>query len=150
MDAHLLKLFFGINEDLVKNSSVVDTSVESSLISSSVIGSGSVKKSVINNVHTKYLEAEGSILVNVTAKRIIAKPGSIVYNVIDNSDDSTIIAEAGQVLAGVFYNDGRYQLMKSSTSIDGGKNHLSCVRIFISLCDECCERLILLLVNSFL
>ena len=45
---------------------------EVSMVSASVIGGGEVKDSVLANVRCSHIEAEGCILVNVTAKRIVA------------------------------------------------------------------------------
>mmetsp|Transcript_12141 Transcript_12141/g.10978 ORF Transcript_12141/g.10978 Transcript_12141/m.10978 type:complete len:537 (-) Transcript_12141:68-1678(-) len=124
-DAELLKLFYGISGDSVRNSTVTNTSLDgTSLVSSSIIGSasqseGKVVKSVVSNVRTTYIEAEGAILVNVTAAKIIAKPGSIVYNVAYTGPE--LIVEAGQVLAGVFSDDESLLVIKSNISIDGGK-----------------------------
>jgi hypothetical protein len=45
-------------------------------------GTGYVRSSVLSNVRCKYIEAEGCVLINVTAERIVAQPGSIIYNYI--------------------------------------------------------------------
>jgi hypothetical protein len=45
-------------------------------------GTGYVRNSVLSNVRCKYIEAEGCVLINVTAERIVAQPGSIIYNYI--------------------------------------------------------------------
>jgi len=127
-DAELLKLFFGLTGSTVRNSNLVNTSYDdTSIISSSALGSegtgsGAIKASIVSNVHSKFIDAEGAILINVTAERIIAKPGSIVYNIIDSSVGGPgLVVEAGQVLAGVFSNDGTQHVVKSTISIDGGK-----------------------------
>ena len=57
---------------------------------------GSVRNSVLSNVRCNYIEAEGCIMVNVTADSIIAKPGSIIYNIVDDSDFGLELSE-GQV-----------------------------------------------------
>ena len=111
----------------MRNSNLVNTSHDdTSIISSSALGSegtgsGAIKASIVSNVHSKFIDAEGAILINVTAERIIAKPGSIVYNIIDSSVGGPgLVVEAGQVLAGVFSNDGTQHVVKSTISIDGG------------------------------
>ncbi len=78
-----------------------------------------MKNSVLCNVRCNYIEAEGCILINVTADSIIAKPGSVIYNIVDDNGDGLDVSH-GQVLAGVFSSDGQQMLMKSSTHIDGG------------------------------
>lgn len=67
------------------------------------------------------------MLINVTAERIIAKPWSIIYNVLD--DNSNTVVKEGvlqlddkQVVVGVFNDSGNQFIMKSTTDIDGGKN----------------------------
>ena len=81
---------------------------------------GTVRNSVLCNVRCKYIDAEDCILINVTADRIYARPGSIVYNIIDETEDGLDLNH-GQVLAGVFSNDGTQLIMRSATTIDGGK-----------------------------
>lgn len=43
-----------------------------SMVSACQIGDGSVKNSALTNVRCQHIEAEDCILVNVTAKRIVA------------------------------------------------------------------------------
>lgn len=83
-------------------------------------GCGSIKNSVLCNVHCNYIDADGCILINVTADSIIAKPGSVIYNIVDDSQEGLDVNN-GQVLAGVFSSDGSQMLMKSTTNIDGGR-----------------------------
>jgi hypothetical protein len=82
---------------------------------------------VLCNVRCKYIDAEDCILVNVTADRIVARPGSIVYNIVDESEDGLDLNH-GQVLAGVFSDDGSQIIMRSATTIDGG-NFITCIII---------------------
>lgn len=56
------------NSDLGEGVEVDDVS----LVSASQVGSGFVKGSVLANVRCGHIEAEDCILVNVTAKRIVA------------------------------------------------------------------------------
>ena len=79
-----------------------------------------MRNSVLCNVKCNSIDAEGCILINVTADSIVAKPGCIIYNIIDESDYGIDLSE-GQVLAGVFTDDGSQLVMKSATTIDGGK-----------------------------
>ena len=127
-----MRLFYGLDDKQIVDSDVVNTDVlAGSLVSSSSLGSthsplqgsvkGSVKGSVLTGVRCKYIEAENCILINVTAERIIAKPGSIIYNIVAGGDDNVLIAEPGQVLAGVFSDDGSQHVIRSNISIDGGK-----------------------------
>ena len=123
-----MKLFFGISDTKVSGLTnvVID---EESVVDSSEIGSetraSSIEKSVLVNVRSKFIEANGAILINVTASKIVAQPGSIIYNVIDDSEEGLVV-EAGQVLAGVFRDDGSQIVVKSLNSIDGGKYYFEC------------------------
>lgn len=81
---------------------------------------GYIRSSVLCNVRCNYIDVEGCVLINVTAKRIIARPGCIIYNVIDDTEEGIDLA-AGQVMAGVISSDGSLLRMQSLTTIDGGK-----------------------------
>lgn len=126
-EADLMKLFFNVGASLIKDSSVINTDIDSvSIVTSCSIGiagkktCGTVRNSVLCNVRCRYIEADGCILINATADSIIARPGCIVYNIIDESEYGMDLSE-GQVLAGVFTDDGSQLVMKSSNTIDGGK-----------------------------
>lgn len=72
-ESDLLREFLGVtsrvsNSDIGEHAEVDDVS----LVSASVLGSGSVKGSALSNVRCCHIEAEDCILVNVTAKRIVA------------------------------------------------------------------------------
>lgn len=54
---------------------------------------------MLSNVRCNYIEADGCIMVNVTADSIIARPGSIIYNIVDDSDFGLELNE-GQVRRG--------------------------------------------------
>ncbi|CAM9342494.1 unnamed protein product, partial [Ectocarpus fasciculatus] len=126
-EAELMRLFFGLKSSRVRDSAVMKTDVDNtSCLSSCHIGKagkkgcGSIKNSVLCNVHCNYIDADGCILINVTADSIIAKPGSVIYNIVDDSQEGLDVNN-GQVLAGVFSSDGSQMLMKSTTNIDGGR-----------------------------
>lgn len=126
-EAAFIRSFYGIPEgSRVTNSEITKTAVDGhSSISSSILGAessqaGSVKSSVLSNVKCKFIDAEGCVLVNVTARSIKARPGSIIYNVIDTSDAGLDVA-AGDVLAGVFKEDESQVVVRSHMSIDGGR-----------------------------
>eukprot|EP01041_Mallomonas_annulata_P006356 gene6356-12854_t len=125
IESDLMRMFFGISSHRVRDSSIIKTTIDgSSCVSSSHIGNsskehnGSIRNSVLSNVRCNYIEAEGCIMVNVTADSIIARPGSILYNIADDSDFGLELSE-GQVLAGVFNGEGNQLLIQSSTQIDG-------------------------------
>eukprot|EP00607_Mallomonas_marina_P007923 CAMPEP_0182424908 /NCGR_PEP_ID=MMETSP1167-20130531/11177_1 /TAXON_ID=2988 /ORGANISM="Mallomonas Sp, Strain CCMP3275" /LENGTH=576 /DNA_ID=CAMNT_0024605079 /DNA_START=80 /DNA_END=1807 /DNA_ORIENTATION=- len=126
-ESDLMRMFFGISSHRVRDSAVIKTTIDgASCVSSCHIGNstkennGTIKDSVLSNVRCNYIEAEGCIMVNVTADSIIARPGSIIYNIVDDTDFGLELSE-GQVLAGVFNDEGSQIIMRSSTKIDGGK-----------------------------
>jgi hypothetical protein len=121
-ESALMRKFFGIDSaDRSKDSTVGSTSVDDlSCISSCSLGSGSVKNSLLSNVHCNQIDAEGCVLINVTANKITAKEGCIIYNIADGSAEGLDIT-AGKVLAGVFSKDGSHKKMHSSIDTDGGK-----------------------------
>jgi hypothetical protein len=120
-ESALMRKFFGIDSaDRSKDSTVGSTSVDDlSCISSCSLGSGSVKNSLLSNVHCNQIDAEGCVLINVTANKITAKEGCIIYNIADGSAEGLDII-AGKVLAGVFSKDGSHKQMHSSIDTDGG------------------------------
>jgi len=127
-EADLMRTFFQIAPSRTSHDSVLSANTEKdahSCISSCVIGSEEIKstitKSVLSNVHCRHLEAEGCVLINVTAESIVAKPGSIIYNVFVAHGGPPLVAEAGDVLAGVTEASGTQVVMKSHLEIDGGK-----------------------------
>lgn len=119
-EASLLRLFFGLDQQQVVDSTLEGTSVsEGSCVSASHLTGGFIKGSVLTGVRANHIEAEEAILVNVTADRIVAGKGSIVYNVV--APDNSLTVAPGEVLAGVFSDDGSYHIVRSDISIDGGK-----------------------------
>lgn len=92
---------------------------------------------MVSNVRCNYIEAENCVLINVTADRIVMKPWSIAYNVLDESkpssprDTSTkstgeaadhlVKLEEKQVIVGVFDNDGKQFIIRSHMDTDGGR-----------------------------
>jgi hypothetical protein len=81
----------------------------------------------MSNVRCKYIDAEDCVLINVTAERIIAKRGSIIYNLLDDKNsapvviEGMILANAGDVIVGVFDADGKQFIVRSNMDTDGGK-----------------------------
>eukprot|EP01039_Chlorochromonas_danica_P008779 gene8779-9681_t len=123
-EAAMLRSFYSIPEDrLVRDSSTSGTDIDAhSCVSSSLLGGsgerGFVKNSVISNVRCKYIEAEDCVLINVTAERIVAKKGSIAYNLVHEGE-----LQLGEkaVEVGVFDETGKQLVVKSTIDIDGGK-----------------------------
>ena len=90
-----------------------------STASSCRIVSGVSKRSVLANVAAKEIDVEGAVLVNVTAKKVVAGEGAIAYNVVDDSDE--LILKPGEVITDVFGENGSKLRQRSTLENDGGK-----------------------------
>ena len=93
---------------------------DKSFISSCKIGSGSINESVIAGVEAPEVDINGAIVVNCTAKKIVAPKNCILYNIIDESDEG-IVASEGDVIVAVTEEDGKMMQLRSKHSICGGK-----------------------------
>lgn len=119
--AQLLRRFLGVSSN--KLHCTIDDSVEvdeSSLISASSIKAGSVRSSVLSAVNALDVQIDGAIVVNCTAKKIMAGKNAILYNIVDLSDEG-IVAGEGDVVVSVTEEDGTMMELKSKQSICGGK-----------------------------
>eukprot|EP00639_Heterosigma_akashiwo_P010511 CAMPEP_0206371430 /NCGR_PEP_ID=MMETSP0294-20121207/6475_1 /ASSEMBLY_ACC=CAM_ASM_000327 /TAXON_ID=39354 /ORGANISM="Heterosigma akashiwo, Strain CCMP2393" /LENGTH=385 /DNA_ID=CAMNT_0053818549 /DNA_START=351 /DNA_END=1504 /DNA_ORIENTATION=+ len=121
VEADCLRRFLGVRSR-VRRAQLRDVEVDAgSVVQACALGRGSVRSSVLAHVRCDHVEAEYCILINVTAKSIKAPPGSLIYNVIDESQEGIDLAEGG-VLAGVMREDDTQLLVRSMTHIDGGKS----------------------------
>eukprot|EP00934_Nitzschia_sp_Nitz4_P001153 Nitzschia sp. Nitz4//scaffold225_size51843//24519//26223//NITZ4_006897-RA/size51843-processed-gene-0.60-mRNA-1//1//CDS//3329542681//1153//frame0 len=84
----------------------------------SKLAKGTVKDSLVCQVSTKEIEADGAIVVNCVAPKITAAPGAILYNIMS---EEPVVAEANQVMVAVTEESGESFVLKSSMTIDGGK-----------------------------
>ena len=89
------RAFFGVTKGEPKDSLMgSECKIDSqSTIASSTLVRGSVEQSALCNVTAADIEANGCILVNVTAKKIRASPGTIAYNIVDESDEGLILSD---------------------------------------------------------
>lgn len=120
-NASLLRDFFGVTKRI--SGSTISDSVkicDASCVFASEANNGSISGSVLSCVHCGEIDANGAILVNVTAKSIKAAKGSILYNVVDDSEEGVVVGE-GEVRVGVFDKLGGQSVVNSSLAIDGGK-----------------------------
>jgi hypothetical protein len=120
-----MRLFFGYSDRSVVNSTLHSVYVaDQSCVCDSEVGSPGtssiISHSVVCGVRTLAIQANGAILINVTARRIVAGEGAIVYNVVDTSPNGLVLG-AGEVMAGVFSADGKQEILHSALTIDGGK-----------------------------
>eukprot|EP00984_Skeletonema_dohrnii_P012423 scaffold5038_cov147-Skeletonema_dohrnii-CCMP3373.AAC.5 len=121
-DADLLRRFFGVTGRTM-NSEISGVTVDGSASAFSCKAkSGSVgANAVIAAVEAEEIQiGEGAIVVNCAAKKIIAGKGAVLYNLVSESDDG-IVAEDGDVIVSVTDTEGSSMLLRSKTSICGGK-----------------------------
>jgi len=124
-DARLARGFFGIPDGgRVLDSSMGSCEVDAvSVVSACTLSSGSVASSALTRVAAGELRADGAVLVNVAARRIVAAKGSLAYNIVDTSEEGITLGE-NEVRVGVFTldKDRPYFEMRSNVAeIDGGK-----------------------------
>ena len=75
-------------------------------------------QSVLAHVACADVAADGAVLVNVTAASVVAAPGAVAYNVVE---DGPLVLKAGEVVTDVFMEDGTKHRQRSTTAVDGGK-----------------------------
>lgn len=117
----LLREFFAVtgkqmNSEIGEAVTVDDTS----LVSSCKIKSGSITNSVLAGVESPDVIIDGAIVVNCTARKIVAPKNCILYNLIDDSEEG-IIATEGDVIVAVTDESGKMMTLRSKHSICGGK-----------------------------
>eukprot|EP00980_Cylindrotheca_fusiformis_P001096 scaffold305_cov110-Cylindrotheca_fusiformis.AAC.14 len=114
----LLRKFLGLSEEGPTFGKVDGIDVVHSYTFNSKLGGGSLKDSIVCQVTTKELNADGAVLVNCVAPKITAGKGCILYNIMSEED---IVAEDGQVMVAVTSESGESSILKSRVDIDGGK-----------------------------
>ena len=121
-DAELLRRFFGVTGRSM-NSEVSGVTVDST---SSVFSCKAKSGSVGANAVLAAVEAEkvqigdNAIVVNCAAKKIVAGKGAVLYNLVSESEEG-IVAEDGDVIVSVTDKEGSSTLLRSKTSVCGGK-----------------------------
>lgn len=120
-NSDLLRKFFKVTGKQMDCSIGEGVSVdEKSFLSSCKIRTGTVAGSVMAGVEALDVTAEGAIIVNCTAKKIVAGKNSILYNLIDDSEEG-IVAADGDVIVSVTEESGDMMELRSKHSICGGK-----------------------------
>mmetsp|Transcript_5671 Transcript_5671/g.8333 ORF Transcript_5671/g.8333 Transcript_5671/m.8333 type:complete len:540 (-) Transcript_5671:4027-5646(-) len=126
-NADLLRQFLGVSSRQMNSSLGESISVCSdSTITSCNIKSGKISSSVLCCVSSPSIEADGAIVVNCTAKKIVAPKGSILYNIVDDSDEGIVVGE-GDVRVSVMNENGNDMVVKSNLSVCGGNSWKSIV-----------------------
>lgn len=83
-------------------------------------GAGFAKSSVLANVTCGHLEADSAVVVNCTARKIVAGKKAVAYNVVDDSPEGLVLAD-GDVVTDVTQPDGTTVRQRSRVDVDGGK-----------------------------
>ncbi len=118
-DAKLLRQFLGVSSTNHNNNNTDNLTIhDGSLVSSCrVVTGGTITKSVVASVVAQSITANEAIVVNcASAKSIIAKPGSILYNVISDDD---IVAHENEVIVQVTEESGEWFHLQSTMHTDG-------------------------------
>ena len=76
---------------------------DKSCLSDVHVAAGTCHKSVAAAVTAGTVELDGAVLVNVTAASVVAAPGAVAYNVVE---DGPLVLKAGEVVTDVFMEDG--------------------------------------------
>eukprot|EP00560_Eucampia_antarctica_P005153 CAMPEP_0197842098 /NCGR_PEP_ID=MMETSP1437-20131217/46550_1 /TAXON_ID=49252 ORGANISM="Eucampia antarctica, Strain CCMP1452" /NCGR_SAMPLE_ID=MMETSP1437 /ASSEMBLY_ACC=CAM_ASM_001096 /LENGTH=497 /DNA_ID=CAMNT_0043451937 /DNA_START=40 /DNA_END=1530 /DNA_ORIENTATION=+ len=120
-NADLLRRFFSVTSSQMKSSLGSEATVdEKSCIFASSIKSGSISNSVVASVNANEAQIDGAIVVNCTAKKIVAGKNCILYNLVDDSDEG-IVASPGDIMVSVMDESGEMMKLNSKHSICGGK-----------------------------
>jgi len=120
-EAKLLHQFLGVTSRQMNTTLGDSVTVDSqSCMFSSIIESGTISNSVLANVQALEIEANGAIIINSIARKIVAPPQTIIYNVVDDSPEGIILKEK-DVVCGVLYENGNSTLLKSTYDTCGGK-----------------------------
>jgi len=116
----LLREFFGVTEKQMHCSIGEGVKVDDeSRLSCCKIKTGSITNSVMAGVEAIDVTADGAIIVNCTARKIVAGKNAILYNLIDDSEEG-IIAGEGDVIVSVTEESGEMMELRSKHSICGG------------------------------
>jgi hypothetical protein len=127
--AALLRQFLGCDEERILGSTVAPgaTVDDTSYVVASTLGDACVvTHSLVANVTCPALMCSGgAIVINCVAKKIVAAPGSILYNLLDESDEGIVVAE-NEVRVGLctVLADGDLsfdRVLCSRMDIDGGQ-----------------------------
>jgi hypothetical protein len=138
-NSDLLRKFFGVTgnqmNSLIGEGCKVD---DKSYLSSCKVKTGCIQESIMAGVEAIDVTAEGAIIVNCTARKIVAGKNSILYNLIDDSEEG-IVAADGDVIVSVTDESGEMMELRSKHSICGGKawkekvagNHMSFEEVMV-------------------
>ena len=120
-NSDLLRKFFKVTDKQMDCTIGEGVNVDDkSFLSSCKIKTGTITESVMAGVEALDVTADGAIIVNCTAKKIVAGKNAILYNLIDDSEEGIVAAE-GDVIVSVTEESGEMMELRSKHSICGGK-----------------------------
>eukprot|EP00448_Togula_jolla_P025064 CAMPEP_0170578490 /NCGR_PEP_ID=MMETSP0224-20130122/5481_1 /TAXON_ID=285029 /ORGANISM="Togula jolla, Strain CCCM 725" /LENGTH=515 /DNA_ID=CAMNT_0010901457 /DNA_START=1 /DNA_END=1544 /DNA_ORIENTATION=+ len=125
-DAALARSFFGIAEGsrIAGGCSLGSCQIDSaSIVSKSSAKEGKISASALSGVTAAEIKAEEAVLVNVCATKIHAAKGSVLYNIVDTSEEGVVVGE-NEVRVGVFTSDPSrpyFEMRSNRANIDGGQ-----------------------------
>lgn len=125
-DAQLARAFFGISEEgrVTATCALGDCQVDdASVVSATEVRSGSIANSSVMGVCAVEVSLDGAVVVNTSAKKIVAAKGALAYNILDNSEEGIVLNE-NEVRVGVFTgNDEKpyFEMRSKWDEFDGGK-----------------------------
>merc|ERR1711934_280050 len=117
VEAAALRSFLCMPSRVCDASKVEATVDAKTCICASSIQSGKAENSVIANCRVADIDVTDSVLVNVTAKRVVGK-NLVLYNVCDESEEG-LVYDDGKVRADCFLPAEKLEL-RSSITTDGG------------------------------
>lgn len=126
-DAALARRFFGVPDAARVGAAAGDLGTckvdATSLVSGTRAASGSIDASAVVGVSVAEVQADHAVLVNVSARRVVAPRGSVLYNIVDHSEEGIVLGE-NEVRVGVFTQDPArpyFEMRSNVAEIDGGK-----------------------------
>ncbi|CAI5746599.1 unnamed protein product [Peronospora destructor] len=117
VESDCLRSFLGISNNMEHSNVGVRAVINEATVLNSEIEHGDIKHRVLSGVCAKEVNADGSILINVTARSITAL-NCVVYNVTSDEVDGLCLGE-GSVVVGVLLPDGKKVVMHSNTNVCG-------------------------------
>lgn len=121
LSADLLRQFLGLVDARIIDSKIDGVTVDSTSYAYNFQAkSGTISKSILSKVRANEIQADGAIVVNCAAKKIVAGPGAILYNIMDDSEEGVTVG-AGGVMVAVTDETGSSMRLCSRLDIDGGK-----------------------------
>ena len=120
-DSPNLRRFLGIGDRRAGSVLGPEAAVDaSSVVLSSSFHRGTVSQSVVACCQAGELSLDHAVVVNVTARRIVAGRGAVLYNLVDDSEEGLVVPPGG-VRVGVFDCEGGCDVVNSTVDVDGGK-----------------------------